>query len=160
MSGNYSQPCPCLDSRVEYPSGLKKEKEDYKIPEYEERLMKISTLQNLIDNPGPERLHSEHVRLEQELRILSDEKTRLYREIKSIIKERHQLVQIEKSGFVCFFKGNYSQANHPEFHYFFEGSWFQTGGIATFRGIDFKNLTPKEFMDKLMKGEGFMPCNL
>ena len=132
----------------------------YKILKHEQKLRKIAEIENRIKFPSPDRLLIDHEKLQAELKNLRDKKILLYEQIKKVIEERHQLIQIEKSGFVCFFKGNYSQANHPEFHYFFEGSWFSTGSITTFGGIDFRNLTPKEFMNKLMNGEGFMPRNL
>ena len=127
---------------------------------YEEKLEEIAELQNRINNPEPTRLLTEQRRLNYELECLMDGKIILYQRIKEIVKEGWQLIQIEKDGFICFFKGNYSQAGHPHMHYFFEGSSFPTGPIPTFSGVDFKNLTPKEFMDKLINGIGFMPRNL
>jgi hypothetical protein len=129
---------------------------DYEIEKYEERLKKIKELQEKIDNPEDSRLLLEHKQFEKECKTLLDKKTTLYKELKAIIKKGHQLILKEDTGEVCFYKGVDSMAGHPELHYFFEGSCWATGGIATFRGAPFKNLKPKEFMDMLMSGKGFM----
>jgi len=134
------------------------------IPEFEEKLKKIEELKEKIKNPEPGRLLTEHRNLEKQLKNLSDAKVSLYEEIKGIIKSGCQLLQRKDNKWVCYFKGNHSEAGHPKIYYFrydeFLFNVHSTSPITTSRDVEFKEFTPKEFMDKLMSGEGFMPSKI
>ncbi|MFC1751708.1 hypothetical protein ACFLY5_01010 [Patescibacteria group bacterium] len=136
------------------------EQESYEIPEYEKKLNEIEKLQEEIDNPKPDRLLKDHENLQKELRSLSDKKTMLYAEIKRIIKAEHQLLFIKENKRVCFYTGVNSEVGHPGICYFWEDTLNSTGSITTYSGMGFQELAPKEFMDKLMSGQGFLPNNL
>lgn len=128
---------------------------DYEIPEYEEKLKRIKELKRKIENPEPDRLLVDHRKFQNQLAWLNDEKTCLYQMIKEVIEAGHQLI-LRDNGQICYFEGKWSDAGHPGLCYFWEDSLNSTGPITTHRGIEFEEITPKEFMTKLMAGKGFM----
>jgi len=138
---------------------MSEKKENYKIPKYEERLKKIKELREKIDNPEPERLLTDHQALQNQLADLGDKKTMLYQEIKKIIKAGRQLI-LRDNGQICYFSGEWSEAGHPGLCYFWADTLNPTGPITTYRGIKFEEIMPKEFMTKLMTGEGFLSKNI
>lgn len=128
---------------------MSKEK-DYLIEEYEERLTKIDDLCEIINNPEPDRLLSTQRELEEKLKKLKDKKPQNYKDIKSIIESGSQLliVDLPKSGpMVAHFAGEWSQAGHPKLYYGVD-TFFP---VTTSRGVSMKDITPKEFMEKLME---------
>jgi len=134
---------------------MSKNKEDFKIPEYEEKLKKVREMRKKIDNPEPDRLLTDHQNFQNQLANLNDKKTGLYQTIKKIIKAGHQLI-LRDNGQICYFEGKWSDAGHPGLCYFWADSLNPTGPITTYCGIKFEDITPKEFMTKLMAGEGFL----
>ena len=126
-------------------------KKDYLIEEYEERLKKIDDLWEIINNPEPDRLLSRQRELEKELKKLKDKKTQNYKDIKNIIQKRGVqllIVHLPQSGpKVAYFTGEWSQAGHPKLYYGVDTCF----PITTSRGVSIEDITPKEFMGKLME---------
>ncbi|MDO8443678.1 MAG: hypothetical protein Q7S78_01685 [Candidatus Azambacteria bacterium] len=125
------------------------ENKDYLIPEFEEKLKKAEELRKKIDNPEPGRLLSTHRKLEEEYNLIFTEKVRLYGAAKKIIEKGFKLFVITISNRLCYVH-SYSAAWHPEVCYV-DGGRF-TIPIATSRHAPFVELSPEEFMARLVAG--------
>ena len=137
------------------------DEKDYRIPEYEERLKKAADLKKKIDNPEPERLLKTHREMEKEYRELMDDRTYLYRAAKAIAENARS--DTKRGGFILVCRSgkneigyvqNYSMAGYPEICYADEGRF--TLPIAS--GGHFDELSPKEFLEKIAKGD-FKPID-
>lgn len=126
------------------------ESEDYLVPEFEEKLKKAEELKSKIDNPEPDRLLSTHCKLQEEYEQIMNDKIYLYKITKKVIKEGFKLFTITNSNRLCYVN-SYSEAGHPEVCYVDEGRF--TIPIATSRSAPFVELSPKEFMTKLIAGD-------
>ncbi len=130
-------------------------KKDYLIPELEERLKRSEELKIKIKNPEPDRLLSVHRDLEKKLEELMDDRTTLYKGAKELFVSKLKLVhRTDKNEIGVIW--SWSQAGHPEIRYADEGRF--TIPIATSRNVPFVELNPKEFMEKIAKGD-FKPLD-
>ena len=128
---------------------------NYLIPKFEEKLEEIKRLQQKIDNPSPNRRLTVHRMFKEQLVDLkNDKEIHLYQQLKEIVKLHHLFLKDKKE--ICYFKGTWSPGGNPFVCYFLKDSMRPTKGISTPANCHFQGLTPKEFIEKLMSGEGFI----
>ena len=83
-----------------------------------------------------------------------NQKTTFYQGLKEIFtNSKIELLKLT-TGRIVYFLGEYSDADHPRYYYF---KRFQCpfSSITTSDNIEYKELSKKEFVHSLMKGEGF-----
>ncbi|MBU1046942.1 hypothetical protein KKH36_04165 [Patescibacteria group bacterium] len=83
------------------------------------------------------------------------EKVRFYKGLKEIVSDPNtvHLIKLE-TGKIVYFKGGWSDANHPQFYYF--SPWcIPSMAITTNGAIGYENLSKKDFVNSLMNGIGF-----
>ena len=122
------------------------------MPDYEKIVKKAKKIKEAIDHPQPDRLLCDHLSMEERLKELMTEKVRNYLAIKRIIEAGHQLLKIEinaiktKGVKIGYFKGGWSEAGHPEIYY-----GISCFPITTARNANFTEISPSEFMEKLLE---------
>lgn len=125
---------------------------DYLIPEYEKAIEEAKKLKTQIDHPELGRLLCDHLSMEKRFKELINEKVRNYLAIKRIIEDGYQLLKIEinaiktKGVKTGYSKGEWSEAGHPKIYY-----GIFSFPITTARNANFTEISPKEFMEELLK---------
>ena len=126
------------------------ENKDYLIPEFEKKLKKAEELKSKIDNPEPDRLLSTHCKLEEEYNLIFTEKVLLYKTAREAIEMGFKLIRRPDRNEIGYLD-SYSDAGHPKICY--AGTSRFTIPIATSRHATYVELTPKNFMLKLIAGD-------